>query len=159
MIRGKKLFPIALLSAIFIAGCSNAQQEPGNHEQTASGDIREETESAEVLPNFLGDKPEEIKEIYLNAARNRELLEHIPCYCGCGESAGHQNSYDCFVAENKKDGAVVWDEHGTKCGVCLEIAATSIQDYQSGKSIKEIRKKIDETYKEGYAEPTPTPNL
>jgi hypothetical protein len=45
MIRGKKLFPIALLSAIFIAGCSNAQQEPGNHEQTASGDIREETEA------------------------------------------------------------------------------------------------------------------
>ncbi|WP_426470434.1 PCYCGC motif-containing (lipo)protein, partial [Salmonella enterica] len=61
--------------------------------------------------------------------------------------------------KNLKDGAIVWDDHATKCGVCLEIAATSIQDYKAGKSIKEIRKKIDEAYKNGYAEPTPTPNL
>jgi|GEM_PF-103833 hypothetical protein len=159
----KKLFPIALLSALFIVGCSNAQQESGNSKQaqphTASGDIREETKSAEVLPSFMDDKPEKMKDLYLSAAENRELLENIPCYCGCGESAGHKNNYDCFVAENKKDGTVVWDDHATKCGVCLDIAAISIQDYQNGKSMKEIRDKIDKTYEKGYAEPTPTPKL
>ncbi|OYD55997.1 hypothetical protein CGZ90_19920, partial [Fictibacillus aquaticus] len=72
---------------------------------------------------------------------------------------GHKNNYDCFVFENKKSGAIVWDDHGTKCGVCLEIAAKSVLDYSKGKSIKEIRNTIDETYKQGYAKPTPTPEM
>ncbi|WP_153127039.1 PCYCGC motif-containing (lipo)protein [Peribacillus tepidiphilus] len=163
MVSYRKLFPITLLSTLLIVGCSNSLQESGNnkqgHQQTVSRDIVEETKSIEVLPSFLDDKPKEMKNLYVSAAKNRELLENIPCYCGCGESSGHKNNYDCFVFENKKDGAIMWDDHATKCGVCLEIAATSIQDYQEGKSIKEIRTKIDEAYKNGYAKPTPTPNL
>ncbi len=61
--------------------------------------------------------------------------------------------------ENKRDGKVVWDDHGTKCGVCLEIAAQSVSDLESGKSIKQIRQSIDEKYKSGYAKPTPTPEV
>lgn len=163
MVNYKKFFPITLLSALLIVGCSNSLQESENnkkeHQQTGSMDIVEETKSVEVLPSFLNDKPKEMKNLYASAAKNRELLENIPCYCGCGKSSGHKNNYDCFVYKNHKDGAIVWDDHATKCGVCLEIAATSIQDYKAGKSIKEIRKKIDEAYKNGYAEPTPTPNL
>ena len=43
------------------------------------------------------------------------------------------------------------------CDVCLEIAAESMVEYQKGKSMLDIRKEIDEKYKEGYAKPTPTP--
>jgi len=135
------------------------EKEHQQHSEHVSGDIREETASNEVLPKFLKDKPEEMQTIYANAAQNKELLENIPCYCGCGESAGHKNNYDCFILENKKDGKVVWDDHGTKCGVCLEIAAQSVSDLESGKSIKQIRQSIDEKYKSGYAKPTPTPEI
>ncbi|NGY86748.1 hypothetical protein F6Y05_19420 [Bacillus megaterium] len=92
-------------------------------------------------------------------ANHQTLLENIPCYCGCGEEANHQNNYDCFIFENKENGAVTWDDHGTKCGVCLEIAAQAVVDYSKGKSIEDIRQEIDHKYKEGYAKPTPTPEV
>ncbi|MCF6799885.1 PCYCGC domain-containing protein [Bacillus sp. ET1] len=125
----------------------------------SSSNTSEETASNEVLPEFLKDKSEEVQTIYANAAQNKELLENIPYYCGCGESTGDKNNYDCFIHENKRDGKVVWDDHGTKCGVCLEIAAQSVPDLESGKSIKQIRQSIDEKYKSGYAKPTPTPEV
>ncbi|QFT89293.1 hypothetical protein FIU87_11590 [Bacillus sp. THAF10] len=138
----------------------NQKNDSHQHHEKPSffqGDIREETASVEELPTFLTNKPDDMKVIYSAAAKHEELLSQIPCYCGCGTSAGHKNSYDCFVHENKNDGSLVWDDHGTKCGVCLEIAATAVMDYSEGKSVKEIRDKIDDAYKEGYAEPTPTP--
>ncbi|WP_411736805.1 PCYCGC motif-containing (lipo)protein [Priestia megaterium] len=135
------------------------EKEHQQHSETVSGDIREETASNEVLPEFLKDQSEDMQVIYVNAAQNKELLEKIPCYCGCGESAGHKNNYDCFIHENKEDGKVVWDDHGTKCGVCLEIAVQSVSDLKAGKSIKQIRQSIDEKYKSGYAKPTPTPEV
>lgn len=156
------------LSLIVLGACSNntdesnevstplKEEEHSSHTSSKSGDIREETTSVDVLPEFLNDKPEEMQNVYTAVAKNKELLENIPCYCGCGESVGHKNNYDCFIYENKENGKVVWDDHGTKCGVCLEIAAQSIAEYSEGKSVKEIRKTIDEKYKEGYAKPTPT---
>ncbi|WP_416435473.1 PCYCGC motif-containing (lipo)protein [Priestia megaterium] len=135
------------------------KKERQQHSENISRDIKEETASNEVLPEFLKDKSEEMQTIYANAAQNKELLENIPCYCGCGESAGHRNNYDGFIHENIRDGKAIWDDHGTKCGVCLEIAAQSVSDLESGKLIKQIRQSIDEKYKSGYAKPTPTPEV
>ncbi|MEX2105255.1 MAG: PCYCGC motif-containing (lipo)protein, partial [Bacilli bacterium] len=41
-----------------------------------------------MLPDFLNQQPKEIQQVYQIAAMNYELLLSIPCYCGCGESAG-----------------------------------------------------------------------
>ncbi|MCQ6274988.1 hypothetical protein JMM81_08440 [Bacillus sp. V3B] len=112
-----------------------------------------------MIPDFLKEKPEEMKVIYTTVASHKELLENIPCYCGCGDSVNHKNSYDCFINENKENGAIIWDDHGTKCGVCLEIPAQSILDDKDGKTIEEIRTKVDNTYSDGYAAPTPTPEV
>jgi hypothetical protein len=160
-----KVVLVSILLTFIITACSgqsnggDTKEKHSNHQQHASNDIREETGSLSETPDFLRDKPENIQLIYLAAAQNKELLENIPCYCGCGESVNHKNNYDCFVYENKENGAVVWDDHGTKCGVCLEIAAQSVLDYQEGKSIKDIRSKIDSMYKDGYAKPTSTPEI
>ena len=150
-------------STIILGACGNTQEaserEGDEHAQHVTGDLREETASVDNLPQFLAAKSDDMKVLYQAAANHQELLENLPCYCGCGESAGHTSNYDCFVYDNKENGAVVWDDHGTRCGVCLEIAAESIIDYSEGKSIKEIRQTIDEKYKEGYAKPTPTPEV
>ncbi|WP_025116010.1 PCYCGC motif-containing (lipo)protein [Lysinibacillus fusiformis] len=122
----------------------------------ASGDIQEETASANVLPSFLEDKQENIRLVYQVAGQSTEILEWMPCYCGCGESSGHKSNLNCFIHEKREDGSIVWDDHGTRCLVCLEIAVQSAKMHQDGKSLKEIRQVIDETYKEGYAKPTPT---
>jgi len=130
-----------------------------SHSHSHSGDIRETTQSIDHLPSFLKHFEEDMAVLYHQVANHRELLEQLPCFCGCGESVGHMNNYDCFVFENKEDGSITWDSHATKCGVCLEIAAVSISEYNRGKSIKEIREMVDEKYSNGYAKPTPTPEL
>ncbi len=143
-----------LIAGSVLSGCASNEEE--SHTE-GHGDLREETASAAELPSFLDEKPEDMQLLYTAVGQSQELLEQIPCYCGCGDSVGHRNNYDCFIHENQESGAVVWDDHATKCAACLEIAAQSIIDYQDGKSIKEIRDDIDAAYEEGYAEPTPTP--
>src|SRR3954469_6397853 len=161
-----KLIVISIISFLLLSACSgqdhssnHADEQHSDHPPDVTSDIREETQSVNVIPDFLNEKPEEMKLIYTAAASHKDLLENIPCYCGCGDSVNHKNNYDCFVNESKENGAIVWDDHGTKCGVCLEIAAQSILDYKDGKTIEEIRAKVDNTYKEGYAKPTPTPEV
>lgn len=174
MKRRQLVLTMTLAAGFLISGCGNqGNEDHKNHQEKSqsknegshqghenhlpNGDIQELTASMDVLPGFLDKQPKEIAAIYAAAYKYKELLESMPCYCGCGGSAGHKDNYDCFVAENKEGGEIVWDDHGTKCGTCLEIAAVSMSESANGKSDLEIRKMIDEKYKEGYAEPTPTP--
>ncbi|KHE72795.1 PCYCGC motif-containing (lipo)protein [Halobacillus sp. BBL2006] len=159
--KWKGFFIIGLILGSFLTGCSsdNSEEAEESHIEHVNGDLREETQDTDTLPAFLDDKNEDMQMLYTAASQNKDLLENIPCYCGCGDSVGHRSNYDCFIHENKQDGSIVWDDHATKCGVCLEIAAQSIVDHQDGKSIKQIRNDIDQTYEEDYAEPTPTPEI
>ena len=159
-------FTVLGILLVLIAGCSSKSNEEkagetehaGHHDAHTqpNGDLQEITSSAKEMPTFLNDKNDDMKAVYLAAAQHPDILASMPCYCGCGDSAGHKSNLNCFVADISKD-KVVWDDHGTRCGVCLEIAAESILMSKDGKSLKEIRQYIDENYKEGYAKPTPTP--
>jgi hypothetical protein len=155
-----KLVLLFLALTLILSACSSGENEhkDDHSEHTLpNGDLQEETASVEVLPNFLKDKPEEMQMVYAAAGKATDVLEWIPCYCGCGESAGHLNNKNCFVNKINEDGTVVWDDHGTRCLVCMEIAVESIKMKQEGKSLKEIRETIDNKYNEGYAAPTNTP--
>ncbi len=178
----KKWLSILLAGSMLLAACGNNADESAkdnhaennhaktttttetehtnhkNHQHTlANGDIQEETASPEILPSFLDHQSEDLKLVYQAAGQATEILKWIPCYCGCAESANHKSNLNCFIKEVKDDGSVVWDDHGTRCIVCVEIAIKSIKQAQEGASLKEIRKQIDQDYKEGYSKPTPTP--
>ncbi|EFM12454.1 conserved hypothetical protein [Paenibacillus curdlanolyticus YK9] len=161
---------IVLAGAIccsLLAGCSSgppAAKQPAAAEaahdhrsHAANGDLQETTASLQELPSFLTAQANEIYLAYKAASTITDLLGWIPCYCGCGESAGHKSNLNCFISEIKADGSVVWDDHGTRCGVCMEIALKAALMKQEGKTVKEIRTTIDAEYKTGYAKPTPTP--
>lgn len=163
----KSITIFVVLALLLLSACgdkNSAETSPkandvsheGHDHAEASGDIQEETASADVLPTFLEGKQENIRLVYQIAGQSTEILEWMPCYCGCGESAGHKSNLNCFIQEKREDGSIVWDDHGTRCLVCLEIAVQSAQLHKEGKSLKEIRQFIDDTYKEGYAKPTPT---
>lgn len=161
----KRLSLILLATLLVLAACGekahkeddNEDVAHGEQKQLPNGDLQETTSGVDVLPAFLDDKSEDMRLIYQVAATGADIIEWMPCYCGCGESAGHGSNKNCFVDEIREDGSVVWDDHGTRCQVCLEIAVQSVKMKQDGKSLQEIRDVIDETYKEGYAEPTDTP--
>lgn len=80
-----------------------------------------------------------------------DALQWMPCYCGCGNSQGHTDNRACFV---KADGSG-FDEHGSMCGVCVDIALTTKRGLDQGKSLMEIRHAVDEQYS-GYP-PMDTP--
>ena len=54
-----------------------------------------------------------MRQAYVFAARNPDVLDYVPCYCGCGQTDGHVGNTDCFVESRASDGAVTeWDIHG-----------------------------------------------
>lgn len=157
---------VSLISLSLIAvGCAQSPMKSStpnhskevDHAKHMGGDKIEETSSSLILPTFLKTQPEDVRNVYQAVGKNRELLEKIPCYCGCGETVNHKNNYDCFIEENATNGSVKWTSHGTTCSTCLEIAVKSILKQRDEESVKEIRSAIDSSYKDGYSKPTPTP--
>lgn len=163
LVRTRWIFPMALLllASMLATACGSKEANSGGHESNKvtrlpNGDLQEITASTDQLPAFLDGKHEVIVHAYQTAAANMELLDWIPCYCGCGEVAGHSNNKNCFIKEVREDGSVVWDDHGTRCNVCIEIAEVSAQMKEQGMTDKDIRQVIDKAYQEGYAQPTKT---
>jgi len=91
---------LALIADVLVAGCSFAGAPKTLAEQAAP-----------TLPQYVQQAPATVRETYLFAYANQDMLRHIPCYCGCG-AVGHKSVRDCFVKEVKADGTVVWDSMG-----------------------------------------------
>lgn len=140
----KYVFSLLAVLSLILAGCgststndqksSESKKEAHDHaSHTQQADIQEKTKGVNTLPTFLDKLDPQMKDIYTVAGQNAELLDWIPCYCGCGESVGHKNNKNCFIREIKKNGEVVWDSHATTCVNCLEIAVESASMKQKEK--------------------------
>ena len=89
---------IVLLLALIGASCSGPKQEV-------------KMAPASELPVALRAAPVEVQEAYRFAIANKELLEEIPCFCGCN-GIGHDSNYACYVAEDGGPGLVLeYDSH------------------------------------------------
>ncbi len=154
-----------LVAVLFVLSACGGKKENTKNDVASindgsMGDLRVETAGVDVLPEFLNNHHENMQILYKEVTNHTELLKHIPCYCGCGDSVGHDHNYHCFIYDNNENGAVVWDDHATRCQVCLDIAAESIAEFQSGQSIDEVRQLIEEKYEgQGYPEATDTPQF
>lgn len=65
------------------------------------------------IVQFAAPRPSEvIRSAYEFAAAHPEVLDYVPCFCGC-ENFGHRSNHDCFVDHRSADGKVTaWDAHG-----------------------------------------------
>ena len=54
---------------------------------------------------------EVVRAMYAYAARRGEVLQYMPCYCGC-ERQGHGSNRDCFVKGKTGAGLPKWDPMG-----------------------------------------------
>lgn len=80
-----------------------------------------------------------------------ELLEQIPCYCGC-KYEGHKHTRHCFWKDNGN-----FDKHGITCSVCFDIAKKTKEMHEQGEDVCEIRKTIDKFYEPNKQLGTETP--
>jgi hypothetical protein len=62
-----------------------------------------------VWPGFVTKAGPDVKQLYEFQVTHGELMRWMPCFCGCGQSSGHQNNRDCYVKAVNPDGSVVFD--------------------------------------------------
>ena len=62
-----------------------------------------------VWPSFVTDAGPLVKRLYEFQITHGELMRYIPCFCGCGDFAGHRSNRDCYVRRVNRDGSVVFD--------------------------------------------------
>lgn len=63
--------------------------------KTALPAIPHQPRPKSMAPQIFADPS--IRKAYEVAYNNPELLERMPCYCGCYGTAGHTNNLDCFT--------------------------------------------------------------
>ena len=61
-----------------------------------------------ILPPDIRKAPAEVREAYRFALANRDTLQYIPCYCGCGEQ-GHTSNASCYFQGNSTSEKPVFD--------------------------------------------------
>lgn len=94
--------------------------------------------------------------VYAVAATNADMLQYIPCYCGC-RSQGHESNLQCYVKRRAPDGRVSeWDGHGRTCPLGPDITGDAVYWSQKGKALSTVRADIDREFSSrGPATPTP----
>ena len=95
-----RLLLAPLLLAVVLAACG----APATPQVT----LQLAPESA--LPESIRRGPQEVRDAYRFALANREALQYIPCYCGCGAD-GHRSNYDCYIKEIRPDGTATFNDH------------------------------------------------
>jgi hypothetical protein len=63
-----------------------------------------------VWPKFVTEAGPEVKRLYEFQVTHGELMRYMPCFCGCGDFAGHRSNRDCYVRRVNRDGSVVFDD-------------------------------------------------
>ena len=92
------------------------------------------SKSAGVLsPTLFND--EKTRTAYQVAKDIPEVLEQLPCFCGCMTSFGHKNNLFCFK-----------DQHGSGCSICQDIALDARKMHDQGLSITQIQDSIKAKY-------------
>jgi hypothetical protein len=113
-----------------------------------------------ALPRVSFEPPRSaavLQQVYEFAARHPEVLQYVPCYCGC-ERVGHTANHSCFVKSRAADGRVTeWDSHGMGCAVCIDVARDAMSLFNSGSKPLAIREAIDKKYGPSFPSSTPTP--
>jgi Protein of unknown function with PCYCGC motif len=92
-----------------LAWWGSAPAEPPQR-KTASGDLLETAPEGGLL-SFARKGGPKVEALYRYAVEHGELLQYIPCVCGCG-AIGHKHNADCYVAERLSDGAITFTSHG-----------------------------------------------
>ncbi len=135
--RSRSLLLVITVLLVFsvLAGCSSPSTSATGGKNITAND----------LPDEMKHASSSVQDAYVFAAAHPEIMKNIPCYCGCGK-AGHTSNYDCYIKEVKADGTIVYDTHALGCSICVDITQQVMKMTREGKSLKDMRQSIDQTF-------------
>jgi len=125
---------LTVAAIVILAGIAwvslRTTNEPSNDQEAPSIDAK----SARVLsPALFTD--EKARAAYQVAKDIPEVLEQLPCFCGCMMNMGHKNNLFCFK-----------DQHGSACDICQDIALDARKMHDQGLAIAQIQENIRTKY-------------
>jgi hypothetical protein len=83
---------------------------------------------------------------YAFALRTGNVIDWMPCYCGC-DAMGHGSNLDCYFKRSVAGSMrIVYEEHASSCDICVDITLTARKLLGEGKSLLAIRQAVDRTY-------------
>lgn len=137
----RPLYLLLILSVFSVAaaGCGSA---PVSGNSAAGGLAMAEMAQ---MPAEVQAAPVTVREAYQFAFANPDVLQKLPCYCGCGKM-GHTSNYSCYVQGKDAAGAIQYDSHALGCSICVDITQDAMRLLREGKPIPEIRTYVDATY-------------
>ncbi len=136
---------VVMVLSVALSGCD------GNGTTEASSGL--EMAPLSAMPQDIRRAPPVVRESYQFAIANPDIVQEIPCYCGCG-AMGHQSSYNCYAEGTEAAGDLRYDGHALGCTICVDITQDTMRLLQEGRSVDEIRAYVDQRYSK-YGPPTP----
>lgn len=118
---------VVLLLGVATTRTADAHEHP---------DPRPDLSTATVEPAERYAAYPRVAEIYQMAAEIPHVLDGLYCHCDCSKHSNHRSLLTCFE-----------DDHGAACDVCLTEAALAHRMDREGRSLKEIRKAVDDLYR------------
>jgi Protein of unknown function with PCYCGC motif len=131
--NNKRNLGLTIAAVLILAGIAwvslRGTNDPQPTEQAA-----ENPKAAGVLsPALFTDA--KARAAYQTAKDIPEVLEQLPCFCGCMMERGHKNNLFCFM-----------DQHGSVCDICEDIALDARDMHDKGVPIAQIQENIRAKY-------------
>ena len=126
---------IAVLLTTAISACSTS----------TSSEVHLVMAAPDQMPAEVQSAPVAVQEAYQFNTANPDIMQDIPCYCGCGD-IGHTSNYDCYVSGTEAQGKVKFDNHALGCSICVDITQDVMRMLRDGKTPAEARAYVDTTY-------------
>ena len=141
LLKRRLLLPVLallLLASSALSGCQSTHTTEDAGHALAMAPLAD-------MPPEVQPAPVTVREAYQFAVANPEVLQQLPCYCGCGVM-GHTSNYACYVAGVDSSGQITFDPHALGCTICVDITQDAMRLLKQGKPVPEIRAYIDQTY-------------
>ena len=112
---------------------------------SSSSEVHLVMASMDQMPMDVQSAPVAVQEAYQFNVANPDIMQDIPCYCGCGD-IGHTSNYDCYVSDVDASGKITFDNHALGCSICVDITQDVMRMLRDGKTPQDARVYIDNTY-------------
>ncbi len=128
------LIVLALAGAV-VSACSTS----------SSSEVHLAMAPMDQMPMDVQSAPATVREAYQFNIANPDVMQDIPCYCGCGD-IGHTSNYDCYVSDVDASGKITFDNHALGCSICVDITQDVMRMLRDGKTPQDARAYVDATY-------------